>query len=329
MATALPVTIAGSGSALPARTVFTRDLVAEAFPEVDEAQRRRIEERCGIETRRWLAPGESAAALGVEALRPALERAQLDARELRRVIFVSSTGGDHMVPATAHDIVAALRLDDTCDVFDLSNSCVGFLSALDIGARSVATGLGPVAVVAVETFSRLLSPRGPRAYVVLGDAAAATVLRRAERGGVLASHLRASERLRGKMSMALPGTPDARPYHDFDARSGELAESAVASIRGATEKVLAAARLSLGDIDWIVVHQPNGSLYQAVLESLGVDPARTLNVVREIGSVGAVSVPFCLDRLLRTRPVRAGQRILMASVGAGTSYGAILYEVGA
>jgi 3-oxoacyl-[acyl-carrier-protein] synthase III len=78
----------------------------------------------------------------------------------------------------------------------------------------------------------------------------------------------------------------------------------------------------------VVLHQPNGQLLSVLIERLCIDPARTLNVVSEIGSVGAVSVPFGLDRLLRSRPVQPGERILMASVGAGTTYGAILYEVG-
>jgi 3-oxoacyl-[acyl-carrier-protein] synthase III len=134
--------------------------------------------------------------------------------------------------------------------------------------------------------------------------------------------------LRGKMSMAFPGAPDARPFHDFDARSHEIADTAIASVKAATDEVLRATSMSLADVDWIVLHQPNGSLYQTFLDALRIDPKKTVNVVRDIGSVGSVSVPWCLDRLLRERPVEPGQRVLMASVGAGTTYGAILYEVG-
>jgi 3-oxoacyl-(acyl-carrier-protein) synthase III len=326
---AIPVVIAGTGGALPERVVHTRDLIDRAFPDADEEHRRSIEQRTGIETRRWMDPEERAAALGAAALRRAMERARVQPSDLRRIIFVSSTGGDHLVPATAHDLAAALDISDTCDAFDMSNSCVGFLSALDVGARSVATGMGPVAVVAVETFSRHLSPEGARAFVVLGDAAAAAVLRPAESGGILASFLATSDRLRGKMAMALPGTPGQRPFHDFDARSQQLAESAVACIGAAIDRVLGLSGLSMGEVDWIVLHQPNGAMLDQIVDRLGIDPTRTLNVVRDIGSVGAASVPSGLDRLLRDQPVRTGQRILMASVGAGTAYGAILYEVGA
>jgi len=333
---ALAVEIAGTGSALPSRVVGTAELVAEAFPGSPPEQRARVETKSGIVTRHWLEPGEAALPLGVAALRGALERAGIEARALGRIIFVSSTGGDHVVPANAHQIAGAFGLSDTCDAFDLSNSCVGFLSALDVAARSVATGSGPVAIVAVETFSRQLSPRGPRAYVVLGDAAAAAVVRPIEGraadgtgapGGILASCLRSVDRLRGKMSMAWAGSPGARPYHDFDARSSELADSALACIGAAIDDVLQSAAISLSDVDWVVLHQPNGSLYALLLDELGIDRRRTVNVVRDIGSVGAASVPFALDRLLRGATVTAGQRILMASVGAGTAYGAILYQV--
>ena len=324
----IPVAIAGSGSALPRRAVPTRRLVEEAFPGADPESLARTEARTGIATRYWLEPGETAAELAAVALRAALDRAGLEAGALARIIFVSSTGGDHLVPATATDLAALLGLSDSCDAFDMSNSCVGFLSAFDVGARSVATGLGPVAVVAVETFSRLLSPQGPRAYVVLGDAAAAVVLRPSREARMLASHLRTCDRLRGKMTMALPGTPGGRPYHDFDARSRDLTESAFASIKSAVDAVLATSALALPEVDWVLLHQPNGSLLEELVARMGIDPARTVPIVNEVGSIGAASVPTSLDRLLRTRPVQPGHRILMASVGAGTSYGAILYQAG-
>ena len=328
MTGAIPAIIAGTGGDLPSRVVHTSEVAAQAFPDAPPDQVKVVQAKSGIETRRWITPPETAASMGVAALGRALERSGVAPGDLRRIIFVSSTGGDHMIPATAHDVAAAFGLSDTCDAFDMSNSCVGFLSALDVAGQSVATGLGPVAVVAVETFSRRLSPDGPRAYLVLGDAAAAAVLRRAETGGILASTLRTSERLRGKMQMALPGTPGARGFHDFDARSRELAESAVSCMQAAIDDVLKRGRVSLQQVEWVVLHQPNGSLFALLLERLGIDPARTVNVVREIGSVGSASVPFALDRLLRSRNVRPGERILMASVGAGTAYGAILYEAG-
>ncbi len=322
-----PARIAGTGSAVLGPAVGTRQLIERAFPEADEARILDLERKTGIATRHWVPPGTSAAELGQRALQAALEAAGLRADQLARIIFVSSTGGDHLVPATGHDVAGRLQLDGSCDVFDLSNGCVGFLSALDVAARSIGTGLGPVAIVAVEIFSRHLSPEGPRAYAVLGDAAAAAVLTPAAAGGMLASCLRSSARLRGKMSMSLPGTPGARAFHDFDARSKELTDSAVAAFRHTTGVVLQQAGLTMADVDWVVFHQPNGPLHRQLLQALDVPEARTVSVVERLGSVGSASVPSALDQLLRTRDVRLGQRLLLASVGAGTAMGAILFEM--
>ena len=77
------------------------------------------------------------------------------------------------------------------------------------------------------------------------------------------------------------------------------------------------------------LHQPNGSLLETVTNALGLDRSRMTNVVREVGSVGAASIPIGLDRILRSGRVGRGDRVLMAGVGAGASYGAVLVRVGA
>ena len=316
--------ILGTGSATHGRLVTNVEIARAAYPELTPEA---LEDKTGIHSRHWLGAGERAAPLAAEALRGALARAGLEASGLRRLILVSSTGGDHLIPATANDVAAEMGLDDTCDAFDLNNSCVGFLSAFDVAARSVATGVGPVAVVAVEVFSRHLSPLAPRAYAVLGDAAAAAVLGPGTDGaGVLASYLRNSAALRGQMCMphARPGAP---AHHDFGARNQDLKASALASIRHAVSRVLSETGLAISDVDWFLPHQPNGGLFDLLVRSLEIDPARTVPVVREIGSVGSAAVPTSLDRLLRTRDVAPGAHVLMASVGAGTAYGAILYRV--
>jgi 3-oxoacyl-[acyl-carrier-protein] synthase III len=87
------------------------------------------------------------------------------------------------------------------------------------------------------------------------------------------------------------------------------------------------AGLTLADVDWVLPHQPNGALLDAIVKGLGFDPERVVPVVRELGSAGAASIPVSLDVLMRERPVRAGDRVLLVGVGAGISCGAVLYQV--
>jgi 3-oxoacyl-(acyl-carrier-protein) synthase III len=331
--TAIPARILGTGSALPSRCVSTRELLGALFPGGATAE---LEARIGIRQRHWLGPGETAAGLAASALRAALEAAQLAPGDLRRIILVTSTGGDQMIPATAHGVAGALGIDGGCDAFDVSNSCVGFLTGLDLAARSAATGIGPCGVVAVETFSRRLSPAGRRAYLVLGDAAAAAIVGPSThpREGFLASVLDSSAALRGKMVMAhagidaSPGQGHVRAYHDFDTPSEEIAATAIALIERATAAALGKAGLPLSDIDWVLPHQPNGEIFRLLAERLAIDDRRVVPVYPDAGSLGAASVPLSLDRLMRQHAPRPGARILLTAVGSGTAHGAIVYQTG-
>jgi 3-oxoacyl-[acyl-carrier-protein] synthase III len=107
-----------------------------------------------------------------------------------------------------------------------------------------------------------------------------------------------------------------------------MAEAAVKYLVSAAHEALAAAELSMEDMDWVLPHQPNGLMFDRIVEALNVPRERTLKVVHEIGSTGAASIPYSLDSLVRSGRVKANDKILMTSVGGGASYGALVVRVG-
>jgi 3-oxoacyl-[acyl-carrier-protein] synthase III len=144
---------------------------------------------------------------------------------------------------------------------------------------------------------------------------------------MLASWLRNDGTIPGDVELRHPGLTGRRETTRFTGSSKLITGNAVEGFRRAVEGVLGKAGVALRDVEWIVLHQPNGSLFETVTNALGLDRGRIANVVREVGSVGAASIPIGLDRLLRSGRVRPGDRILMAGVGAGASYGAVLVRV--
>lgn len=320
----LPMRIAGMAAPRPGDPVATSVFAARVDPPLDAA---RLIERSGIASRYVAPAGTSFAELGVDALAGALRAARIEATALERIIFVSSLGGDELIPATANRIAAGLGLANTCDCFDLNNACMGFLSALDIAARSIATGFGPIGIVVVEQGSRYITPDDPRPYVVFGDAAVAAVVERAPRGGVLGSWLRNDGIARGNVTLAHAGLTHQPETIRFTASNRTMGDEAVAAVQAATTAVLAQAGLQLTEVDWVLPHQPNGALLGAIVQALGIEPARIVPVVHEYGSVGAASIPLSAARLWNGGQLRPGQRVLMVGVGAGISYGAMLLEV--
>jgi 3-oxoacyl-(acyl-carrier-protein) synthase III len=321
----IPVRILGTGTVLPGRPIPTTEVVARAMPGKDPAV---ILAKTGIHTRHWAEPGVRITDLAAEALRRAAAAAGVAVEDLRRVILVNSSGGDYMAAATANAIIHALGIDDRCDGFDLLNACMGFVTAFDLAARAVATGLHPVGVVAAEMGSRYIRPEDPRPYVVFGDAAAAAILGPGRPGeGILGSFLRNDGSHGLTVYGDLPALSGEVPFVKFAIPSADMGRLVTDAIQRSARAVLEPCGVRIEDVDWVLPHQPNGSMLDTMVEVLGVDRDRIVPVVQEIGSVGSAAVPTSLDRLLRTRPVKPGDRILMIGVGSGVAYGAILYRV--
>lgn len=320
----IPVRILGSAHHLPGRLVTTAEIVARTRPGADPA---RLEAATGVRTRHHAEPGTLCAEVGAAVLRDALANAGVDPRALRRVIFVSSVGGDWVVPATATAIIGRLGLNGRCDGFDLQNACPGFLSALDVAARGVATGVGVTAIVVVELTTRHIHPSAPRAFGIFGDAAAAVLLGPARAGEGLRATSLANDWADGP-TIGIPqsGLTGRHELAEFATSAETMVAMAVSAMVRAVNDVLERAGMRLDDVRWVLPHQPNLPLLRAFASALGLDPERLDPVVRDIGSVAAAAVPVTLDRLLRSGRVAPGDRILMASVGSPMVYGAALYE---
>jgi 3-oxoacyl-[acyl-carrier-protein] synthase-3 len=320
----LPARIAGTGTIEPGIAVSTVDIAARVKPPRNPAA---IVRKTGIVSRRFVTADESPADLGRQALEKALAASGLGATDLERIILVTSGGGDLVIPATANLIARGMGLAGTCDCFDLNNACMGFLTALDIAARGIATGGGPVGIAVVEPASYGTTPENPRPYLVFGDGIAAAVITPATADeGILGSWLRNDAIAFGNVRLANSGVTRKAELIQFTASADTMGVEAIEALQRATVEVLGRAGLTVDDVEWVLPHQPNGVLLNAIVRALGAAEDRVVRVVDQVGSVGAASIPISLDRLFRTRDVRPGDRVLMVGVGAGLSFGAMLYR---
>lgn len=318
--------IAGTASLQEGDVHQTVDLAARAMPDRDAEKLRRV---VGIDQRRWIDRSERVTDVGARVLQAALDDAGMAATELRRIVYVSSTGGDVLIPANANRVAHALGLDDTADCFDLNNACVGFLTALDLAARCVATGYGPIAVVDVENLSHYVEPHEPRPYVVMADAAAAAIITPTDADeGIVSSALRNRVSHCEQVELLHPGRTDGEALLRFHAGYKDLRDWAFTAMRESSEQALADAGLDFDSVRWVLPHQPNGAMLTDLLAAFGVDESRTVRVVDEIGSVGSASVPTSLDRLRRSGQLKSGDHVLLTAVGAGTAFGALVLRIG-
>lgn len=323
---AVPARIVGTGSWLPGEPVDNERLCREHSLPVTAGW---IEEWTGIRSRHRSGPQDTAASMACHAARRALESAGLPPTEIGRLIFTSSLGGDRRVPGTG--FIVQDQLGARCDVVDLHGSCVAWLTGLDIAARCVATGSGPVLVIAVEHDDGVLDPGDRRTFPLFGEGAAAAVVTASDRGGLLGGAFVADGGnwkylwAPGPAEEAREGGRTVR----FGAHGRDIRKLVPALVGGVVGDVCAAAGLSPGGFDRVIPHQPNAAWMPELLGGLGIDAGGVDLFVAETGSIPSVMVPMGLDRAFRSsRPPQTGDRLLMFSVGAGVAAGAIAWEVG-
>ena len=217
---------------------------------------------------------------------------------------------------------------------DLSAACSGFLYALWVGQQFIQTGQAScVLVIGAEVMSRIVDPTDRQCAILFGDGAGAAVLTAADGPYRLG---RCWARTWGEHYSCLirPGGTAAAERAQTEAASGSFMRmdgrrvfrAAVEGFSEAIAQTAEANGLGLEDLDWIVPHQANVRIFSQVADQLGIPLERFWLNLDEYGNTCAASVPLALADLDRERLVRPGDRLLLATVGAGiTAAGAALF----
>src|SRR6195952_4705963 len=283
--------LAGAGGYLPERVV-TNDELARTVDTSDEW----IRERTGIRQRHFAGPHETAAFMGIAASRAALADAGATAADVDAIILATSTP-DQAFPATALRVQAALGVTRGFG-FDLSAACAGFIYGLSIADAMIRSGqVRGVLVIGSEVYSRILNWQDRGTCVLFGDGAGAVFLRAGEGSGgdqgILSTHLHAQGSL-GDM-LYVDGAVGQRDKPGHLVMNGrEVFRHAVTRLAEAVEEALTANGLTRGDIDWLVPHQANQRIIDAMGRKLSLPAERVVVTVDRHANTSAASIPLAL-----------------------------------
>ncbi len=308
--------IRGIAMAVPGRIVSNREIAPQMG--VDE---RWIAKRTGTANRPWALETERLSDFAARAAAGALERAQVEARDLDLVLVATSTA-DEITPNAA-PLVAGLIGAERAGAFDVGSACTGWLAGLALACGQIESGRARHAVVVGADFlSRFLdfSDRGTAplfadgagaAVVSLGSAATARigpVILHADSSGADLIRLERGKRI--------------------EMLGQETFRAAVTRLSEVTEEALAASDLSLVDVDLFVYHQANSRIISAVGRRLGLDPDRVVDYVDRFANSSTATLPIALSVAEAEGRLRAGDTVLLASFGGGFTWGATALEWG-
>lgn len=311
------------GAYLPERIV-TNDELAQTLDTSDAW----IRERTGIGRRHIAAEDERTSDLATKAAGAALARAGIAAEAVDLIIVATSTP-DHTFPATATAVQRNLAIGP-CIAFDLQAVCAGFAYALATADNFIKAGQAATAlVIGAETFSRILDWTDRSTCVLFGDGAGAVVLTAAEESGsvhdrgILATQLAADGRHYAHLQV--DGGPSATQTVGHLRMNGrEVFRHAVAQLCASAEAVLAQTGLTIADVDWLIPHQANKRIIDAVGKKLGIPDAKVVVTVEDHANTSAASIPLALDELHASGRLRQGDLLLMNAMGGGFAWGAAL-----
>jgi len=304
---------------LPGRVVTNHDLAQRI-----DTSHEWIVARTGIEARHIAEDGVRTSDLAAEAAKKAMAAAQVSPDEVD-LIIVATTTPDMVFPSTAAIVQAKLGVTHGA-AFDVQAVCTGFIYALSIADKFVASGQHRCAVViGAEVFSSILNWEDRRTCILFGDGAGAVVLKASDEPGILSSHLHADGslnhilRVPGKIS---GGEIVGSPFVEMDGPS--VFKVAVKSLSECATEALEHNRLTAADIDWYIPHQANVRIIQALSEKTGVPIERVVVTLTRQGNTSAASVPLALDTAVRDGRVQPGNLVMLQGVGGGMTWGTVL-----
>ncbi len=322
--------IIGTGSYLPPKRITNDELAGILAEKGVETSDEWIRTRSGILARHYVDQGVVSSDLGARAAEKALEMANCQANDIELIIVATSTsdffGG---FPSTACMVQKKLGITSNCAAFDVQAVCSGFLYALSVADSFIRAGVyRKVLVVGAETYSRIIDYNDRTTCVLFGDGAGAVVLSASDEPGILSTALHADGHYGDILS--LPGhlnngAIEGKAFVYMDGKA--VFKLAVTWLDKVGMEALDKAGLKNTDIDWMVPHQANLRIMQSSAKKLDIPSEKIIVTVDQHGNTSAASIPLAIDAGVRDGRIKSGQNILLAAIGGGLTWGAVVIRM--
>ncbi len=326
----IPLKIAGVGYSLP-ETVITNDDLTKLYDTSDEW----IYTRTGIKERRVVSGEENAIDLGFDAAKKAIEKSGIAADEIDLILAASSAPPD-LYPAIACHIQARLGISKAIPAFDITAACSGLIYGLSIAKAYIASGMYKnILIVATDNNSRLVDWTDRGTSILFGDGAGAVVVTQAEDGidDIIAIDIKADGNYGHLIELAFDGKncPLVEQYQEKPKgirMNGRGVYTFVAKILPHyVEELITNAGMKAEDIDYLIPHQANIRIIQAVQERLGYPDEKVVTNIKYYGNTSAASIPIALAESVEKGKIKLGTTAVLCGFGAGMTWGGAIVRL--
>jgi 3-oxoacyl-[acyl-carrier-protein] synthase III len=309
--------ISGTGSYSPQKQLTNAEL--ETMIDTDHEW---IISRTGINSRCIAKPHETTSFMAAQAAEQALRTAELEADQIDLIIVATCTP-DAFFPSVACSVQHALKIKKPIPAFDISAACSGFVYAMDIAKQYIAAGtVNHVLVIGSESMSRVVDWSDRSTCILFGDGAGAVVLSASMRPGIMGSVLHAAYDEGSLLTLNNSAFLEQRATVSMS--GNEVFKIAVNIMGDVVDEVLAISNLQKSDIDWLIPHQANIRIIQAIAKKLSLPMSQVVVTIENQGNTSAASIPLALDYSIKNNRIQRDQILLIESFGGGMTWGAMI-----
>ncbi|MDG7056427.1 MAG: ketoacyl-ACP synthase III [Wolbachia endosymbiont of Meromenopon meropis] len=319
--------ILSTGSFLPKRTL-SNDEIALMIETSDEW----IRQRTGIIRRHIADKEELTSDLAVSAAKNAIEKAQISVDEID-LIIVATTTSDKTFPSCATIVQSKLKCKNVF-AFDIEAACSGFIYAITIADSLIKANnsIKYALVIGAEIMSRIVNWKDRSTCALFGDGAGAVIIKStAYCSGVIEEY-----QTRGIISCNLYSDGNIGLLYtnggvSSTGNSGKICMNgrkifkyAVDKLTSSIEEMLKCNNLKIANIDWLIPHQANIRIIEAVAKKLDFPIEKAANTIDQHANTSAASIPIALDYAIQESKIKPGSLGLLTAIGAGLTWGAVL-----
>ena len=318
--------ITASGMCFPERTVSNQEL-----SELIDTSDQWIRERTGILERRIVSNGQANSDLSAQAVLDALERTPYGPEDID-LIIVATVTPDMMFPSTACIVQDKIGAANAWG-FDLSGACSGFVYALVTGAQYIQTGVHKrVLVVGTDVMSSIVSFEDRSTCVLFGDGSGTVLLEPSNNDRGILDFLLHSDGSGGK-HLCMPAGGSLHPasqetvekrMHYVHQNGRMVYKFAVKLMTEVCQNLLKRNGLGPEDIKLFVPHQANLRIINSSVDRLGLRKEQVLINIDRYANTTAATIPVGLAEAQQEGRIQDGDLVLLASFGAGFTWGSVL-----